>query len=68
MGLEGRLRQICGKQLANIKNGRKSPRGSFRGLILCLVETGEGRTLSYRTVQTLIKERRALGVEFRDVG
>ena len=31
------------------------------------VETGEGRNLSYRTVQSLVKERRALIVEFKNV-
>jgi hypothetical protein len=30
-----------------------------------MVETGEGRTPSYRTVQSLVKERRALSVEFQ---
>ena len=32
-----------------------------------LVETGEGRNQSYHTVQSLVKERRALIVEFKNV-
>jgi CheY-like chemotaxis protein len=36
-------------------------------ILLDLVETGEGRNQSYHTVQSLIKERRALIVEFKNV-
>jgi hypothetical protein len=32
-----------------------------------LVETGEARNQSYHTVQSLVKERRALIVEFKNV-
>jgi len=40
----------------------------IEGSSVFLVETGESRTPSYRIIQTLIKERRALSVEFQDVG
>jgi len=39
----------------------------LKGTSVFLVETGEGRNQSYHTVQSLIKERRALIVEFKNV-
>jgi PII-like signaling protein len=42
----------------------------FRGetpILVELVETGEGRNQSYHTVQSLVKERRAIVVEFKNV-
>jgi len=37
------------------------------GPVVFVVETGEARNLSYHTVQSLVKERRALLVEFKSV-
>ena len=39
----------------------------LQGSSVFLVETGEGRNQSYHTVQSLVKERRALIVEFKNV-
>jgi hypothetical protein len=39
----------------------------IKGTSVFLVETGEGRNQSYHTVQSLVKERRALIVEFKNV-